>query len=67
MKSNPIQIDCELRVRGTHEANASVHQDLLIPDPEKEEALAILAKAVEGQSGQKRIIEKSISDHPKDS
>lgn len=45
MKTEPIKVNCDLKVCGTPEADAKAKQDLDVPDPEQAVAKAILDKA----------------------
>lgn len=61
MNKKIMKIKSRLHVSGTDEADASVSQDLNVPDPESAKAKAILDKAIEKENDDEEEAEENIN------
>gem|GEM_PF-4055532 len=61
------RLPCQLNVRGSLRANAEAEQDLMVPDPDPQEAKAAIEQATEREpDGQQEAAGAGHPDHPQD-
>ena len=61
------RLPCRLNVRGSLRANAEAEQDLMVPDPDPQEANAAIEQAMEREpDGQQEAAGAGHPDHPQD-
>jgi len=58
MEDKPLRVKCDLRIRGTDEANSKAEKDLEVPDPDENVAKAALEEAFRKENDEEEETEE---------